>query len=183
MKLAYADPPYVGQAKKHYKCEETNQGELIRILQEQAPDGWAISLSVPSLRWILPACPEDARVGAWVKPFASFKPGVNPAYAWEPVIWRGGRQGKARNGGERVPTVRDWVSANITLKKGLSGAKPQQFAEWIYNLLGLETGDTFVEYFPGTAAVGKYVQSRGIETTFSDFWFPTQDEAWRPDAR
>ena len=55
--------------------------------------------------------------GAWVKPFASFEPGVNPGYAWEPVIFGG-----VRNLGRDVPTVRDFVSAPITLKRGLVGA-------------------------------------------------------------
>ena len=49
-------------------------------------DAWALSCSSPSLPRILPLCPEDIRVMAWVKPFASFKKDVNPAYAWEPVI-------------------------------------------------------------------------------------------------
>jgi len=80
MRLAYADPPYIGQARKHYgpDAREVNHELLVNHLREF--DGWALSASSPSLAKILPLCPE-ARVAAWVKPFASFKPNVNPAYA------------------------------------------------------------------------------------------------------
>src|SRR6185312_13080131 len=113
MRVAYADPPYVGQAKKHYRadprCAEVDHDALIHHLELEYPDGWALSASSPSLRLILPLCPVDVRVAAWVKPFAIFKPGVNPAYAWEPVIWRGGRQKRDRT----EPTVRDWIAQGV----------------------------------------------------------------------
>ena len=149
MKVAYADPPYMGQARKHYDCEEVNHGALIGQLVDEYPDGWALSCSSPSLQAILAMCPIDVRVAAWVKPFCSFKPNVNPAYAWEPVIWRGGRMKRSRT--ER--TVRDWVSENITLKKGLSGAKPEAFCFWLFHLLGLQQDDKLHDLFPGTGIV------------------------------
>lgn len=94
MKFAYADPPYIGQARKHYKhdpnCAEVDHKALIEKLQLEYPDGWALSLSSPSLKKILELAPDDIRVGAWVKPWASYKPGIKVAYAWEPIIWRGG---------------------------------------------------------------------------------------------
>jgi hypothetical protein len=85
---------------------------------------------------------------AWVKPFCIFKPNVNPAYAWEPVLVRGGRKR-----GRDLPTVRDWVSANITLKKGMSGVKPDAFSHWLFEVLGMQEGDEFVDLFPGSGAV------------------------------
>ena len=146
MKFAYADPPYVGQAKKHYGADEVDHRHLIDKLQSQY-DGWALSCSTPSLHGLLPLCPPDARIAAWVKPFASFKPGVNPAFAWEPVIFRGSRKRDREE-----DTVRDWCSANITLKKGLAGAKPIDFCNWIIDLLGARAGeDQLDEIFPGTA--------------------------------
>ena len=122
MRFAYADPPYIGQAKKHYQCEEVDHAALVARLVNEYPDGWALSLSSPTLHQVLPLCPPSVRVMAWVKPFAVFKPNVNPAYAWEPVIVSGGRRRTRQQA-----TVRDWVSANITLKRGLSGAKPDPF--------------------------------------------------------
>lgn len=92
--------------------------------------------------------PEGIRIGAWVKPFAIFKPNVNPAYAWEPVIYFGGRKRTRKD-----PTVRDWVSCNITLKRGLTGAKPEGFCLWMFELMGMRPGDVLVDLFPGTGAV------------------------------
>jgi hypothetical protein len=153
MKFAYADPPYIGQAKKHYGNEasyggEVDQKALIERLCLEYPDGWALSSSSSALKEILSYCPDDVRVMAWVKPFASFKPGVNPAYAWEPVIVRGGRRR-----GRELPTIRDWVSANITLKKGLCGVKPLTFCKWIFEVLGMMSGDELSDLFPGSGAV------------------------------
>lgn len=153
MRFAYADPPYIGQAKKHYASHpdfagEVDHAQLVERMCAEFPDGWALSASSPSLRQILPLCPADVRVMAWVKPFAIFKPNVNPAYAWEPVIVRGGRKM-----GRDKKTVRDWVSANITLKKGLVGVKPEAFCEWLFSVLGAEPGDELEDLFPGSGAV------------------------------
>ena len=146
MRIAYADPPYIGMAQKHYKMPEVNHAELIAQLMDY--DGWALSLSTPTLKEILDMCPDNVRIGAWVKPFASWKPGVNPAYAWEPVIFYGGRK-RTRE----MPTVRDWVSANITLQTGTVGAKPEIFCFWIFEMLGMQPNDEFVDCFPGSGAV------------------------------
>lgn len=151
MTVAYADPPYVGQSRKLYGGAEVNHRLLIAHLCDEFPDGWALSCSSPSLRELLPMCPEDVRVSAWVKPFAIFKPNVNPGYAWEPVIWRGGRTKRART----EPTVRDWVSCEVTLQKGLTGAKPEPFCWWLFDLLGLQRNDTLTDIFPGTGIVGR----------------------------
>lgn len=155
MKVAYADPPYIGQAHKYkdhpdYAGEVDHQALVARLVGEY-PDGWALSLSSPTLRIILPYCPDNARVMAWVKPFAIFKPNVNPAYAWEPVIVCGGRAKRSR----QEPTVRDWVSCNITLRRGLTGVKPDGFCFWLFEVLGLQPGDEFHDLFPGTGAVGR----------------------------
>lgn len=69
MRFAYADPPYVGQARKHYNTEEVDHAALIHHLVVEYPDGWALSCSSPSLPKLLPLCPADIRVMAWVKPF------------------------------------------------------------------------------------------------------------------
>lgn len=155
MRFAYADPPYIGQAKKHYAidplCAEVDHCVLIDRLVTEYPDGWALSCSSPSLKQILAICPEGVRVMAWVKPFCAFKVNVNPAYAWEPVIVRGGRP--RRNRAEA--TVRDWISESITLRKGLSGAKPVAFCYWLFDVLNLRPGDTLDDLFPGTGIVTK----------------------------
>jgi hypothetical protein len=157
MRFAYADPPYLGCARKlygkhHEQAAECDDPEwhrtLISRLSDEYPDGWALSLHSPSLQVLLPMCPPDVRVCAWVKPFAVYKPNVNPAYAWEPVIVRGGRK-RTRS----QPTTRDWVSCNITLKKGLTGAKPAVFCFWLFDALNIQGDDVLDDLFPGSGAV------------------------------
>lgn len=165
MRIAYADPPYPGQAVRHYGAEaaadgrvarEVNHPLLIAHLCADFPDGWALSTSSVSLRYVLPLCPEDARVAAWVKPFHVFKKGVRPAYAWEPLIFRGGRNDHPAvplKGGEAI-TPRDWLSANVTLRKGVRGAKPPEFVRWLITLFNLTPADELVDLFPGSGAIG-----------------------------
>ena len=156
MRFAYADPPYIGRSS-YYKdhpdyAGEVDHQQLIDQLISEYPDGWALSCSSSSLPILLPMCTIKVRVGAWVKPLASFKKGVNPAYAWEPVIFHGGRKRDPAD-----PTHRDWVSENITMKKGLPGAKPYAFCVWLFNLLNIRRGDVFDDLFPGTGKVTEYL--------------------------
>jgi hypothetical protein len=164
VKFAYADPPYIGQAKRHYAKEaeangrvaaEVDHAALIARLCDEFPHGWALSCHTPSLRILLPMCPEDVRIGAWVKPFHVFKKGVRPAYAWEPVLFRGGRNAKhpPPPKGGKATTPKDFVSANITLKRGTVGAKPEAFCRWIFDILGMRAEDEFHDLFPGSGAV------------------------------
>ena len=156
MKLAYADPPYYGYAVKFYgdlhpeaavyDTLEGHQALIERLCDEF--DGWALSMTTGNLHDILPLCPKEARVAAWVKPFASFKPGVGVAYAWEPVVFYGGR----RRSRERQ-TVRDWFAEGITLKRGFTGAKPARVIHWILEMLGAEQDDEVFDLFPGSGAV------------------------------
>lgn len=157
MRFAYADPPYLGLAVAFYgdmhpeaAVYDTVEGHaaLIDRLCSEFPDGWAMSLHSPSLRHILPLCPDDVRVMAWVKPFASFKVGVGVAYAWEPVIFRGGRR---RSLDQR--TVRDWAAVNIALKRGFPGAKPAGFVHWLLEVFNVQPGDEVVDLFPGSGSV------------------------------
>lgn len=161
MRFAYADPPYIGMARKHYshdaQCAEVDHAELIARLCAEYPDGWALSCHTPSLRVLLPLCPLDVRVGAWVKPFHVFKKGVRPAYAWEPVLFRGGRNKNhppPLKGG-KATTPKDFHSANITLRKGLVGAKPDSFCRWLFDLLGARPGDSLDDLYPGTGIVSR----------------------------
>lgn len=162
MRIAYADPPYVGQAHR-YKDQpeysgEIDHEELIQRLVQDYPDGWALSCTSQSLAYLLPLCPPRSRVAAWVKPFHAYKRNVRPAYAWEPVIYWGGRNPPwyphpppPLNG--KATTPKDFVAANITLKKGLTGAKPEKFSLWLFWLMGMIPGDEFVDLFPGTGGV------------------------------
>ncbi|GDX83938.1 hypothetical protein LBMAG42_57490 [Deltaproteobacteria bacterium] len=159
VKLIYADPPYPGQAKRHYahdpRCAEVDHAALIRELEDSC-DGWALSsgADLAAMRLVIPLLPDGVRVCSWVKPFASFKPGVTLAYAWEPVYVK-----PARKRSRILPTVRDWVSANITLRRGLSGAKPDPFWFWLFDAIGAEVGDSFGDLYPGTGGGGRAWQA------------------------
>lgn len=177
-RYGYADPPYPGQAQRHYAKEaaaagrvarEVNHPLLVAYLVQEFPDGWALSTSTPALRYVLNLCPEEARVGAWCKPFAVYKPNVKVAYTWEPVIFCGGRPARDR----WEDTVRDHliapdpppldsvpevespaVRANITMRRGVAGAKPAVFTRWVLDVLGVQPGDEVVDIFPGSGAFG-----------------------------
>ena len=157
MRFAYADPPYIGQARRMYgpDAREVNHELLVAHLMEF--DGWALSATSNSLRYLLPLCPEKARVGAWVKKTAVYKKGVNPTYAWEPVIYYGGRRGKDR--AKPNSFVLDWVHALVASfhnnpGRVVPGAKPQGFCFWLFELLGMQPDDELTDIFPGSGSVG-----------------------------
>ena len=153
-RFAYADPPYPGLSAKYYRNEESFAGEvdhaelIARLSAPGAYFGWALSTSARALREILPLCPPDARVCAWVKPI-----GVPPASAgihnnWEPLIVVGGRQ--------RPPGRADWLRAQPARFEGeLPGRKPSEFIAWMFDLLGMTKGDALDDLFPGTGIVGR----------------------------
>ena len=166
MRFAYADPPYIGCAKRYYKDQPDYAGEvdhkkLLDQLYHEFPDGWALSSSMKGLWDLIPMIPKDwkCRIAAWVKPYVG-SPYMNlvkrPQYSWEPVIFRGGRPLKTGH------HVRDWLSCNNFSaipgrgkykSSGFIGAKPDEFCYWIFELLNMRAGDEFVDLFPGTGRV------------------------------
>lgn len=175
MRFAYADPPYLGQCAR-YNHEHGEEGgcwdevethyHLIERLVVEYPDGWALSASSPSLSVLLPMVPKGTRIAAWVKTFCAFKRGVRPAYAWEPVLFYGGRNPgmgfrhppPVKGGAQTTP--KDFLAAPITLKKGLTGAKPQAFCHWVLDLLNVQEGDEVHDLYPGTGVMGRVVLDR-----------------------
>lgn len=148
MRVAYADPPYIGQARKHYKddpkCAEVDHAGLIAQLESDY-DGWALSASPISLPQILPLCPPGIRICAWVKPWCSWK-AQNPAYCWEAVIIKQPRKST------RSRTA-DFIAENATRQRGVHGAKPERFCYWLFEILNLCRGDELVDLFPGSQIV------------------------------
>jgi hypothetical protein len=153
MRMAYADPPYPGTARKYYAREPNYAGEvdhaaLIVRLERDYPDGWALSTSADALRALLPLCPEGAHVCPWVKPI-----GVSPQTyglhtTWEALIVVRGRQ--------RRPGVRDWLRAAPARRGGeLPGRKPLAFVGFLFSALGLCVGDQLDDLYPGTGIVGR----------------------------
>lgn len=157
MKFAYADPPYIGQAKRHYGEHpdyggEVDHAELIERMTSEF-DGWALSASMKSLREILPLCPDDVFVLSWVKPIAP-PMGDKRIYSWEPVILSPGAR-------PTVPTRTHLVASppqftfRDTPDTHVIGEKPVAFCEWLFQAAGLTPDDEFVDLFPGSGAVGR----------------------------
>ncbi|MCG3198527.1 MAG: hypothetical protein HUU16_13165 [Candidatus Omnitrophica bacterium] len=177
MKFAYADPPYLGLAKKTYgdvhpQAAEYDDPETHRVLIERLcneyPDGWAMSCHTPSLRTILTLGPADVRVAAWCKPWAPFRPGVKTAhFAWEPIIYRGGRPFS-----ERLHAHRDYTVTPMRLGKSRDsfgrGSKPVGLIQWILrDLLNANRDDEVDDLFPGSGGVAEAIRLwREQETLF-----------------
>lgn len=179
MRFAYADPPYLGRGE-YYRAHhadamawddpETHR-QLISRLQAEYPDGWVLSLSEKSLRTILPMCPPEARVAAWITSCARFSGKPVPVRRhFEPVIFVGGRDYTA--GGNRTadfiitrpePTnAPRYQMVKSDIRKGVTfvGRKPQAFARWMLDLLGAHPGDAVDDLFPGSGAVGHAIAQR-----------------------
>lgn len=158
MKIGYADPPYPG-CSHLYKDHPDYAGEVDhrQLLERLCADypGWCLHTSSVALGEVMhigtsiPGFSAYTRVMAWVKPFAAFKANVSVAYAWEPVIVKAARKPVVKAG----MTYRDWISEPITLKRGLTGAKPQRVCEWLFEVMGCEPDDELDDLFPGTGAV------------------------------
>lgn len=152
MRMGYADPPYLGLAKRYYGDQPTYAGEVdhVALIEslKYSYDGWALSCSERSLRTLLPLCPERARVCPWCKPIGACPNTFGLHSTWEPLIVVPGR--------ELQPGIRDWLLAQPARFEGdLVGRKPSTFIAFLFDALGLLPGDEFVDLFPGTGIVGR----------------------------
>lgn len=163
MKFAYADPPYFKQGKKRYGefheeaaiwDNQQSHLDLIQRLIDEYPDGWAMSCNPADLHWLINGSGGGIRVCAWTKTFHQIRP-TTVQFAWEPVLLYGGRKDN-----KRKPMVRDWISGVATKRKGLPGAKPDYFNDWILNLLNFKIGDQLDDIFPGTNGMSDAIERR-----------------------
>lgn len=151
--FAYADPPFPGLARRYYADEasyagEVDHGRLIKLLASGAYAGWALSTSARALRDVLPLCPPDVRVCAWVKPIGVSGKTRGLHNAWEPLIVHVGRQLR--------PGRRDWLRAQPARGGGsLMGRKPLAFCGFLFDALGMLPGDRIDDIFPGSGIVGR----------------------------
>lgn len=173
MRIGYADPPYVGCVhlyKDHPDFGgEVDMAALVARLESEY-DGWILHASAtPASMAALAQVVEKtgARWCAWVKGFAAFKRNVSVAYAWEPVIIKAARKPVVSK--RRV--MRDWVQENITLKRGLTGAKPEAVCHWAFELVGARPDDELCDLFPGSGAVTRAWKTwRGLFALPEDAW-------------
>jgi len=153
--IGYADPPYINCAhlyKDHpdYGGEVDHAALLDRL--ESEFDGWVLHAAATpaSIATLAPLVEKTgARWMSWVKGFAAFKRNVSVAYAWEPVIVKPARKPVVS---KRI-VMRDWIECPITLKRGLTGAKPEKVCHWAFEMVGARPDDDLIDLFPGTGAV------------------------------
>lgn len=173
LRIGYADPPYPGCAHL-YKDHPDYAGEVdheLLLADLAAYDGWCLHTSSVALPEVLEiaqslrgAFPMEYRVMAWVKPFAAFKRNVSVAYAWEPVLVKAARKPVVKPG----MTYRDFLSESMTMKKGLTGAKPERVCHWLFEVMGCEPEDELYDLYPGTGAVGAAWQSWRSQMTIAE---------------
>jgi len=154
MRFAYADPPYPGLARKYYGTDEVDHGELVARLVREFPDGWALSTSSKALRDVLPLCPPDVRIAAWVRGARRNWRAFRAHRAWEPLLVVGGRPRREGVAADLCDVLL-WGGRQHSHPNALVGMKPAAFCEWMFRLLGAGPGDTLVDLFPGSGAIAR----------------------------
>lgn len=176
-RFAYADPPYPGQSAKHYKAHPDYAGEvdhpaLIARLEEEFPDGWALSTGAKNLQEVLALCP-PVRVLIWDKK-AGTPFGDHFYWRWEPVLLRGCRRPSLypHDLVQALPqgfthTFRSSPEGHVT------GAKPEAFCRWLFECMGLGPDDELVDLFPGSGAVTRAWAQWRAQLTLEPVTSPT----------
>lgn len=177
MRLAIADPPYLGKGRRWYGdgCgigggrgradfhPEASRWdrpeahlELVAHLVEEF-DGWAIALDVRSLGLYLSAVPVGTRVLSWHRRNAP-PSGSRIRSSWEPVLAYIPPARRGWNGGHRLNDVLDAPAPRL----GFVGAKPEVWTRWVLDVLGYNPeADELVDIFPGSGAVTR-AASQGV---------------------
>jgi hypothetical protein len=159
VRFAYADPPYPGQARRHYGQHEDFDGEVDHyalIERLEGFDAWALSTGSRMLCDVLRIVDcnveqDDIRLLAWFKPLAP-PMGDGFMYSWEPIITAGGRR--------PLRPIRDFLVASpegytfrARPEEVVIGSKPPAFSRWLFECMGLRPDDEFHDLFPGSGAV------------------------------
>lgn len=139
-RFGYLDPPYPGRADLYPEGQELDHAELISDACRLYPDGWALSTAADSLGDVMALCPRGVRVACWRR---DWRPYLERAQSWEPVIVCGGRRIEKLN-------LPDSLIARPPRGWQYQGAKPQAFVWWVGALLGAQRGDELIESFPGS---------------------------------
>lgn len=179
MRLAIADPPYLGRAALWYggkgrskqgsSGRACGRGELDAEFHPEAKqwdswythrrlmdrlddeyDGWALAASGKTIDQLLPhAVSCGARMGVWHVTNA-IPDGARVRNTWEAVIYRVPDSRRAVGTGHRVP---DLLSAPHPMS-GFVGSKPPEWTRWVLAMLGYDPlTDEVDDLFPGSGAV------------------------------
>lgn len=176
MRLAIADPPYLGRAALWYGGKGRNKqgyagracgrgdlapeyhpdaslwddpGEHTRLAHrlDREYDGWALAASAKTLTQI--RIPDRARIAVWHVTNA-IPDGSRIRATWEAVIVRTPEGRRAHGTGLSVSDV---LSAAHPVS-GHVGAKPAAWTRWVLDMLGFDPAiDELIDLFPGSGAV------------------------------
>lgn len=179
MRLAIADPPYLGRADRWYgsgrgsgRTRATEKGrngrrpdhhpdasewddpdrhrQLVRDLARDY-DGWAVAGAPDYVDLLLAAAPPGAQLAIWHRPNA-MPGGARVLVSWEPVVVF---VPPARRGRATGITVRDVLSTPV-LPQGFLGSKPPAWTSWVLAMLGHDAeADEVADLFPGSGAVAR----------------------------
>lgn len=162
LRLAYADPPYMGLSRKYYGDEPTFAGEVDHdelVSRLATYDGWALSCSsasVPAIAARLVASGSAARLAIWLKrprPHTT----ARIVTAWEGVFYLPARSTRDPSA-EVLCDVFDGAPVarrRETLPGAVIGMKPPALLVWIFQLLGATPGDELEDLYPGSGIVGR----------------------------
>lgn len=171
LRLAIADPPYLGRAHRWYgeggrghgggrgRADEHPEAaawddpeQHRRLVDDLVSryDGWAVAASPTSLPVYLAHAPADVRVLVWHRRNAQ-PSGERVLPRWEAVVVRVPETRRTYGTGLAVSDVLD---APIS-RSGFTGAKPSVWTRWVLDALGHDpaAGDTVDDVFPGSGAV------------------------------
>lgn len=177
MRLAIADPPYLGRAelwyggkgrnKQGYAGRACGRGDLAAEYHPDAAawdnpdthtqlthrlerdfDGWAMAASAKTITHI--QIPKRARVAIWEVTNA-IPDGSRVRATWEAVIVRVPEGRRAYGTGHTVPDV---LRAPHPMS-GFVGSKPAAWTRWVLDMLGFQPDtDELEDLFPGTGSIG-----------------------------
>lgn len=165
MTFAYADPPYPGRSSIYRDhpdyAGEVDHAALALELVDGYPDGFALSTAARSLPDVLEHFRgvTGLKVAAWLCRPRPHRAARFPISAWEPVIYRGGRPAdpsrRARGHETRFDALYCRAGPRLADPARVVGAKPAEFAFWLFDLLGALPGDTFDDLYPGSGGIGR----------------------------
>lgn len=180
MKLAIADPPYLGRANRWYGSGRgsgrviTSAGrpgrkpdfhpdaadwdrvekhlDLMEGLRRDY-DGWVIAGTAESGPVLLAASPVGTRMGVWVRSNA-MPAGARVINTYETVVFS---VPTARRDRVRGESVRDALVSPVK-PSGFLGSKPREWTLWVLGLMGYEPGeDEVTDLFAGSGAVASAI--------------------------
>jgi hypothetical protein len=180
MKLAIADPPYLGRAHRWYGIggrakgrgkgradehpeaylwdkPETHINLALQLVENY--DGFAIACTSHSLSTYLSVIPTHSengiRILSWIKP-ASLPSGSRITQSWEPVIVKVPKERKGRGKGKQMV---DYLVCAAP-RNGFAGSKPVAWTNWVLDAMGYKDGDIVEDLFAGSGAVAAAINLR-----------------------